>query len=79
LHLKAGANENCLKYGVSVVLMAGLRDHEKMAVVKKSYDLILRSCNHTSTCSPNQLFVLDKRKERSLHDLRRIAGLARKG
>jgi hypothetical protein len=49
--------------------MSGRRDHEELEVIAKTYDLILRSCHHTSKFPRNHRFVLGERIERNLYDL----------
>ena len=46
-----------------------MKKGEELTVITKTYDLILWSCNHTSTFSRNHRFVLGERVERSLYDL----------
>jgi hypothetical protein len=48
--------------------MAGRRSDEELIVITKTYDLILRSCNHTGKFPRNHRFVLGERIERqSIH------------
>jgi len=42
---------------------------EESAVITKTYDLILWSCNHTSKFPRNHRFVLGERIERNLYGL----------
>src|SRR5258707_12010937 len=49
--------------------MADLERHEELVVTTKTYDLILRSCNHTGKFPHNHRFVLGERIERNLYDL----------
>jgi hypothetical protein len=46
-----------------------MKKGEELTVITKTYDLILWSCNHTSTFPRNHRFVLGERVERSLYDL----------
>ena len=45
------------------------RDANELAVITKTYDLILWSCNHTGRFPRNHRFVLGERIERNLYDL----------
>src|SRR5436190_1672726 len=49
--------------------MATRREHEELAVITKTYDLILWSCNHTGKFPRNHHFVLGERIQRNLYDL----------
>lgn len=49
--------------------MAYRKAYEELTVITKTYDLILRSCNHTGRFPRNHRFVLGERIERNLYDL----------
>jgi hypothetical protein len=49
--------------------MAVRKDCEELAVITKTYDLILWSCHHTGKFPRNHRFVLGERTERNLYDL----------
>jgi hypothetical protein len=42
---------------------------KELAVITKTYDLVKRSCQHTSKFPRNHRFVLGERVERRLYDL----------
>ena len=46
-----------------------MRKQEELAVITKTYDLILWSCNHTSRFPRQHRFDLGERLERTLYDL----------
>jgi hypothetical protein len=46
-----------------------MKKTEELAVIAKTYDLILWSCNHTSKFPRNHRFVLGDRIERNLYGL----------
>ena len=46
-----------------------MKQDEELAVITKTYDLILWSCNHTGRFPRNHRFVLGERMERNLYDL----------
>jgi hypothetical protein len=46
--------------------MPDRKRHEELAVITKTYDLILWSCHHTGTFPRNHRFVLGERMERKL-------------
>ena len=46
-----------------------MKKAEELAVITKTYDLILWSCNHTSKFPRNHRFVLGDRIERNLYGL----------
>jgi hypothetical protein len=46
-----------------------MKKAEELAVITKTYDLILWSCNHTSRFPRNHRFVLGDRIERNLYGL----------
>ena len=45
------------------------RNTGELAVITKTYDLILWSCNHTGRFPRNHRFVLGERIERNMYDL----------
>jgi len=49
--------------------MAVRPDYEELVVIRKTYDLILWSCNHTGKFPRSHRFVLRERIERKLYDL----------
>lgn len=49
--------------------MSGRKKDEKLVVITRSYDLILRSSNHMRKFPRNHRFVLGERIERTLYDL----------
>ena len=46
-----------------------MKKAEELTIITKTYDLILWSCNHTSTFPRNRRFVLGERIERNLYTL----------
>ncbi len=46
--------------------MAGRRKDEELVVITKTYDLILWSCNHTSTFPRNHSFVQSERLDKDV-------------
>ena len=46
-----------------------MKKQEELAVITKTYDLILWSCNHTGRFPRQHRFVLGERLERTLYDL----------
>src|SRR3974390_2480705 len=46
-----------------------MKKTQELAVITKTYDLILWSCNHTSKFPRNHRFVLGERIERNLYNL----------
>jgi hypothetical protein len=47
----------------------GRKDLERLDVIKRTYDFIFGSCNHTGKFPRNHRFVLGERIERTLYDL----------
>ena len=54
---------------IALFWQKSMKKAEELAVITKTYDLILWSCNHTSRFPRNHRFVLGDRIERNLYGL----------